>query len=296
MRLDYTLALARVLTHCLAADTVEGTISTLPLGFAPEWSAKRHVRALDQLCQLAIALAELAQLSGRSIRVCLEPEPDCAIETTSQAIQLFADDLPHAARRNGVPQRLINEHLGLCLDICHQSVQFEEPGDALRSLTAAGVPVGKIQVSSALEVPDPARAGLDQVLEPFAEPRYLHQVRCRYPDGRIVGRRDLPAALADADLRHGESWRIHFHVPIQRPGAPIGGLGTTASAILGLLDTLAMDNSPRPHLEVETYTWLVLPLGGQPTDEQTLVGGLASELCWLERQMGNRGLLHRGLG
>jgi len=288
-RLDYTLSLARVLARCLDPTAAEGTISTLPLGFAAGWSPDRHVRALEQLCRLAAGLQDLAGHGGRPIRVCLEPEPDCVIETTDQAIRLFGEELPAAARLAGVPADALRDHLGLCFDVCHQAVQFEDPAESLGRLAAAGVRVAKIQVSSALEVRDPARADLADALAPFAEPRYLHQVRCRDADGRLHGRRDLPDALADGFARSGP-WRIHFHVPIQHAAAA-GGIGTTRDAILRTLDHLAAVPAPRPHLEVETYTWLVLPPARRPRDQASLVAGLAGELAWLEREMTRRGLL-----
>ncbi|MBK1630158.1 hypothetical protein CKO31_05255 [Thiohalocapsa halophila] len=288
-RLDYTLDLARILVRCLPARAAFGTISTLPLGYAAQWHPDRHAAALAALCRLAAALARIADETGRAIRVCLEPEPDCVLEHTIQAIRLFTEELPAAAQRCGVARSAIESHLGLCFDVCHQAVQFEDIDASLRALASAGVTVGKVQVSSALELPEPAAAGA--LLGPFAEPRYLHQVRCRRADGRIVASPDLAQALADPDLPRDGPWRVHFHVPIQHPPQGADGLGTTAPAILQALDYLAAAPDHRPHLEVETYTWRVLPPEHRPRDTHTLTSGLCAELAWLETHLAERGLL-----
>ena len=288
-RLDYTLALAQILARCLPARAAFGTISTLPLGYAAHWHPDRHAAALAALCRLAGALERIADETGRAIRVCLEPEPDCVLEHTIQAIRLFTEELPAAAQRCSVARSAVESHLGLCFDVCHQAVQFEDIDASLRSLASAGVAVGKVQVSSALELPEPA-AG-HALLGPFAEPRYLHQVRCRRADGRVVASPDLAQTLADPDFPRDGPWRVHFHVPIQHPSQGADGLGTTAPAILQALDYLARAPSQRPHLEVETYTWGVLPPARRPQDTDTLTAGLGAELAWLEAHLAARGLL-----
>jgi hypothetical protein len=306
-RLAYTLDLARILAHCLAPDQTEGTISSLPLGFYHQgsqipprgvqaegedhhWTLERHRAALSHLCDLAGQLAGLRAETGRHVRVCLEPEPGCVLETTDQAIALFTHDLPAAALAQGIHPTAVQEHLGLCLDVCHQAVMFEDIGVSLARLAAAGVRVGKVQVSSALTVPEPDRVDLARLLAPFAEPRYLHQVRTLDRDGRTLGRMDLGEALADPSLPRTGPWRIHYHVPIQED--QIGpGLATTNGAIGATLDHLAAHPNFRPHLEVETYTWQVLPPGRRPEDPEALVAGLAAELAWLDGQLQARGLL-----
>lgn len=291
-RLAYTLQLARILAHCLPDGEREGSISTLPLGFAPQWDERRHQRALDQLCVLAVELDRLASSSGRRVRVCLEPEPGCALESTAQAIDLYSRELPAVAARKGVAPELLARHLGICLDVCHQAVMFEEPADCYALLIAAGVPVGKIQVSSALEVRDPSDPSTIRALSAFAEPRYLHQVRC-LREGRLQGAMDLPEAFEGPQaIPRDAPWRVHFHVPIQSGAIGPGPLVTTHTAIARLLDRLAAaPGEERPHLEVETYTWTVLPPDRRPASEAGLEAGLATELAWLEEQMAVRGIL-----
>ncbi len=294
-RRHYTLALARILSACLAPGVEWGTISTLPLGFARHWTEERQALALAHLCGLAADLARLADLTGRPIRVCLEPEPGCVLESTTDALALFVRDLPAAARLTGVSAQAIQTHLGVCYDCCHQAVQFEEPATSLGRLAAAGIPVGKVQVSSALQIDDTTPAVLAQVARNFDEPRYLHQVRTLAPaqsgPARLTGRMDLPEALGDPEFPGTAPWRVHFHVPIHAANLDQPGLSTTQGAILDVLDWLARSPRPRPHLEVETYTWQVLPPGLRPADPESLTTALTTELNWLETEMDRRGML-----
>jgi len=290
-RYRYTLDLARILADAMPPDQLEGTISTLPLGYRPGWSEARQERALINLCRIADELNRLKQQQGRSIRICLEMEPGCVLEGTEQITELFTVGLPAAAERLGIPLQHLSNHLGVCYDICHQAVMFEDPAASLERLEGAGITVGKIQISSALELADPLANDPQQLLQPFAEPRYLHQVRVRTEQGLVEAADDLPAALGREGLSRNGPWRIHFHVPVQAEMLSNGALRTTRTAILGLLDYLQSNPSLHPHLEVETYTWQVLPPESRPDSDTQLHSGLATELGWLEAEMGQRGLL-----
>jgi sugar phosphate isomerase/epimerase len=254
-RRDYTLGLARLLAGLLPADVEEGSISTLPLGWRTEWDGDDQMAAQRALDQVAFGLEELQDQTGKRIRLALEPEPGCTIETVAQASEFLAGLAP--------------EWIGLCLDACHLAVQFEDPDGALADLAAAGVPVVKAQVSSALRVPEPA--GARAFLDDFAEPRFLHQVRERVGAG-VAGTDDLPEALAGG-LPASSEWRVHFHVPVH------AAEHTTQAELEATLAALAGGPAPvTRHLEVETYTWGVLPDG--PGGDDGLVEGLAAELAW----------------
>ncbi|MCA8988769.1 MAG: hypothetical protein KDA78_14060, partial [Planctomycetaceae bacterium] len=59
-----------------------------------------------------------------------------------------------------------------------------------------------------------------------------------------------------AEWEQAESWRIHFHVPVQAEN--LGPLSTTRPDLEKALREVAkLDYAP--HLEVETYTWSVMP-------------------------------------
>ena len=269
-RREYLYECAEVLAALMPPDAAEGTISTLPLGHREEVAGERVAAATAQLARLAVDLARLGDRTGRRVRVCLEPEPGCILETTEQAVRFFTETLPAAAASAGVPRDVLDAHLGVSFDTCHQAVLFEEPRVALGALAEAGVRVGKVQLSSALVVPDPAASR--EELRRFDEPRFLHQVRCRDEHGGARGFDEL----ADADrLPADRPWRVHFHVPIHRE--LLGALSTSRAFLEKALAVVAAW-SPVPHLEVETYTWSVLPEGERPTDDAGLVRGLAAEM------------------
>jgi hypothetical protein len=270
----------------------EGTISVLPLGYRPDWSSARQDAALRHLCELAAALATLKRRSGRSIRVCLEMEPGCVLESAMDAVALFDSELPAAVARNDISMDCVHAHLGICYDVCHQAVMFEDIPQSLDALRRAGIVVGKIQISNALEAAQPDAAGVRTLLRDFAEPRYLHQVRCRDKEGRLHGVMDLPEALNNDRFPGNCPWRIHFHVPLESGCLHAGKLGTTQTAVGEVLDYLRNNAADmHPHLEVETYTWGVLPEALRPSGNAQLVERLTLELQWLQDELAARGLL-----
>ncbi|PRY01733.1 metabolite traffic protein EboE [Allonocardiopsis opalescens] len=276
-RLDYTLDCARVLARLLPDDARRGSISTLPLAWREPWDGARAAIARDQLRRLADRLAELAVHEGRPIRVALEPEPGCVVENTYDAARRLAG--------------LGGEHIGVCLDTCHLAVGFEEPGPALRRLADAGLPVVKVQASAAIEAADPSDPAVRAALGAFAEDRFLHQVRESEPDAAVLASRDdLPDALDGPGALPGKGpWRVHFHVPVHAPpAAPLLGTQRHLADALG-----ALFGGPAPltdHIEVETYTWSVLPEGRRPADDAGLVAGLADELAWVRDRLTALGL------
>ncbi len=279
-RQRYSLELAEALTELLPAEVTAGTISSLPIGHRTRLAAGARPAAAERLCALAEDLRRLADRSGKPIRLCLEPEPGCELETTADAIRFFTQDLPAAARRTATSTAAVEQHLGVCFDTCHQALAFEDPAASLAALEAAGVTVGKLQLSSALELSDPSSAEARHALAAFDEPRYLHQVRARARDGRVIGVDDLDQAHA---LPQDTPWRVHFHVPIHRAG--VGPLGTTRPVLEQTLEHIVKLETP-PHLEVETYTWSVLPEAERPRDAAGLARGLAEELRWAAQTCG----------
>ncbi len=291
-RFDYTMALASILSACLPAGHPGGTISSLPLGYASLWSFEQHAKAVDALCRLCAKLDERFRGGDVPVQVCLEMEPGCVLESTADAIRLFERNLRPAAEALGVTLETLHRHIGVCFDVCHQAVQFEDVYASLQRLHDAGVPVGKIQLSSALDVPQPAASRA--VLKDFCEPRYLHQTRRRAADGSVHGVDDLPDALSDNRgdaLPDSDPWRVHFHLPLQVETLEADGLGTTRKAVERVFDWLAQPGVPMPHLEVETYTWHVLPPALRPTDDASLHRGIAAELEWAAGALDARGLL-----
>lgn len=290
-RLDYTVNLARILAACMTGSRQTGSISTLPLGVRHNWSESRHEQALRLICTAVRELVRLQDDTGHRIRLCLEMEPGCVLEHTGETLRLFRDELPAVAQHAGLDEQAIANHLGVCFDVCHQAVMFEDPYDSLQRLHRQGIAIGKIQLSSALEVAQPESPGVRAALAAFQEQRYLHQVVTVAENGRTQGVPDLPEALESGTFPRHTPWRIHFHLPVQLATLDNADLGTTQHAIGRTLDFLADTPELQPHLEVETYTWEVLPEALRPRNNEQLYAGLAAELDWVEQQMQQRGLL-----
>ncbi len=270
-RLAYTLDLAWLLAELLPDDCVEGSISTLPLGWRVGWDHAADVAAAELLGRLAEGLAEVAERTGRRIRVAIEPEPGCAVETIEGVI----------AALEGIDR----EWVGVCMDSCHLAVQFEDPRRAVEALRQAGISVVKAQLSSALRLGSPADAECLAQAAAYAEPRFLHQTRHRAPSGAIEGVDDLPDALSGGLATDGE-WRVHFHLPVH-----VSSPMTTQNELEGMLEALLGTAAPvTHHLELETYTWTVLPPDQRPADDAGLVEGIARELDWVRRRVTGLGL------
>ncbi|MGW3564019.1 metabolite traffic protein EboE [Streptomyces sp. NPDC000941] len=273
-RLEYTTALARILTGLLPDDVTEGSVSTLPLGWRTTWSADRARAGQRALSTLAERLDALAELTGRSVRVGLEPEPGCTVETTGDAIA------PLTAV--GHPR------IGVCVDTCHLATSFEDPTAALDALAAARVPVVKSQLSAALHAEHPDRPEVRAALAAFAEPRFLHQTRTVTTTG-LSGTDDLDEAVGGSALPATAPWRSHFHVPLH--AAPAAPLTSTLPVLRTALNRLV--GGPQPltrHLEVETYTWQALPPELRPRSRDRLADGIAAELALARDELTGLGL------
>lgn len=281
-RLDYTIDCAAVLAQLLPHDAARGSVSTLPFAWREPWDDDQHRLALDNLGRLSDALEGIEARSGRTVRVGLEPEPGCVVETTTEAAERLA----------GVDA----ERIGVSLDLCHLAVGFEDPTEALARISGAGLPITKAQVSAAVHADDPADPATRRALAEFDEVRFLHQVRGRHTDGSVGARDDLPAALSGADTleaRDGDGaavpWRVHFHVPLDLdPEPPLRA--TRDHTVTSLEALIGGERAMTDHLEVETYTWGVLPDAARPRTDDDLARRIAGELSWVRSQLLDLGL------
>jgi len=276
-RLDHTLRLSRLLAALLPGDVPFGTVSTLPgsfKGFGLDDSAQEAM--FRNLAECAAGLDRLREQHGRGLILGLEPEPLGWFETTEETISFFKEFFAHPKT-----PRCAREVIGVTYDCCHLAIEYEDPHESLTMLRDAGIKVAKIHLSSALSL-TPTDEALS-VLRGFDEPVYLHQV---IASGQGGFRRfeDLPEAFAwssnlPASAR-GEEWRVHFHVPLH--DAPMAPLRDTS-----VLDFLSLEPSTCSHLEIETYTWSVLP---EPLRTERIADQISSEYEWTLTELRKRGL------
>ena len=290
-RLEYTDLMADLLAELLPSDPgLTGSVSTVPGAFKENARAPQAVaRMTDLMIQHAAHLVQLKKRTGKHIALALEPEPCCFLETIDETVGFFRDHLfaDAAVRRlsdligvdRAHAQRALRDHLGVCLDLCHAAVEFEDPQGCVAQLADAGIGVYKVQITAGLRLPELSDAALAGVRQ-FDDPVYLHQVVESGPDGltRYV---DLPDALRAAEGRAlaGREWRVHCHVPVF-----VDDLGAFSSTQQFIRDVLRLHRQQpiSTHLEVETYTWSVLPpqLRAEGMDH-----AIARELAWVRDEL-----------
>jgi len=227
----------------------------------------------------------LRERTGRTITLALEPEPMCYIETIEEAARFFEDHLfsSGAVRRfaeltgldTGAAGAALRRHLGLCYDVCHAAVEFEDAAQSLARLGRAGIGIFKVQLSAALAVPRVDRHTVERLAR-FDDGVYLHQVVERRPNGELVRYLDLAPAFAAIDAAQGHEWRVHCHVPIFMD--TLRDLATTQDFLREVLD-LHKRSPISQHLEVETYTFDVLPEELRRVDAATAI---AREMTWVK--------------
>lgn len=292
-RVNYTIRMFRVLAQLLPDSLTDGGISTSPLSYRFWWNTPAALEeatktATQNLLQVVDELITLRETTGKLLHIDIEPEPDGILANGRDFMDWYRGTLlPLGAaflqqQRNVTPDEAaayIREHVQLCYDVCHFAVSYEQPQEILAELQTLGVRVGKIQVSSALKV-DFADQPVEklQAIARFDEPTYLHQVVARMADGTLTYFADLPEALQAFDAETHREWRIHFHVPLF-----LENYGLLESTQLAIRDVLLL-NQQTPftdQLELETYTWGVLPEAMQlPIDES-----IAREMSWVMGQV-----------
>lgn len=272
-RLQYTLNLVKILVRLVPAGG-DGGISTSPLSYKP-WltpdgiSTESMAKIVSNLVCTAEAMARAHQESGCLIHLDIEPEPDGLVENTQELIRFFEEQLcpagaPLLAESMRISlqeaNQLLLEHIRVCFDTCHMAVEYEDAAEAFRQFADRGIKIGRIQVSSALCAefgrPDASREEVLSQLEPFVESVYLHQVIERNANGALHHYTDLGHALESAKESAASEWRIHYHVPIFT--GDYGLLSSNQETNRSILAAVVRDGITS-HLEIETYTWDVLP-------------------------------------
>lgn len=271
-RVDYTIRCIDILADLLPQG-LEGGISTNPLSYRPwfkptiqddEWTV-----FTSNLIHVVNYLARLEEEKGIWIHIDIEPEPDGVFGDSRDLVSYYKNYLLRSGAEelakqmscsNEKAEALIRRHMQVCWDTCHVAVEFEDSANVLESYKGLGIEVGKIQISSALKVDLPydpqKRDPLKESLSRFEESTYLHQVVQHNIDDTLTSYTDLDLALNNIRDPFAKQWRIHFHVPIFAES--LGDFGSTQDSIVEALNLNKIHKFTR-HLEIETYTWDVLP-------------------------------------
>jgi hypothetical protein len=288
-RREYTKQVANLLAE-LAPEGVNPSIQSAPLGFKPKGTGPDIAQAYtDNVVDVVAHLVKLEKDTGKIVTLGLEPEPRCYLETTDETITYFQDYLftpktaEQLAKKAGIhaadAAAAMKKFMGVVFDIGHQSVGYEDIPASLHKLVAAGVPIVKLQEAASMHIPDVTQEKVD-ALQAFAKTIYLSQT-CQRKDGKTQWFLNLEDAFEDWYKNPGpREWRTHFHVPVFL--TELGhGFGTTR---FGLEQALAVHKKTplSTHLEIETYTWDVLPDHLKTGD---IVEYVTRELEWVKGQL-----------
>lgn len=296
MRVDYTKRLFDILKELLPKN-VDGGVSTSPLSYRhwhnfsnSEFKEIKHQATLH-IVDIAAHLMRIQKTTGNYLHLDIEPEPDGLLENGEEFLDWYRNDLLPI----GIPilseafdlneaeaERAIKKHICLCYDICHFALGYESHGEIIKKIRSKGIHIGKIQISAALKAKLPpllsARMELKKKFDDFNEDTYLHQVIAKTADDTLIRYKDLPAALLDVENMAVNEWRAHYHVPLFVEN--YGHLESTQEDIKEVLKIYQKD-AISGHLEVETYTWDVLP----KTLKQPIVASIAREINWVNDQL-----------
>jgi len=269
-RLRYTQDLFTIIAQ-LVPEGVDGSVSTLPGSFkafeADETAIFTHLEACAQYIE------NLSSQYGRDLHLGLEPEPLGHFENTEETIAFF-ERLLHFCS----DPELIKKRIGINYDSCHFALEFDDCRTSLDTFRAAGLRISKLHLSSALEF-NPSNLEAIEAIRAFDEPTYLHQVIVKNHDSSLKRFTDLPEFLnASEQMKNTELARVHFHIPLY--AAPKEPLHSTQQHASDAINYLKSNSGFCSHLEIETYTWGVLPSELQiPIEEQ-----IAREYDWVLNQ------------
>ena len=275
-RLDYTLLLFSILEKLLDPGE-EGSVSTLPGSFK-EFLPDHEIPEilLQKVDDCALKIEKLAGPKNLDLHLGMEPEPLGLFETTPETVSFFGKLLD-----KGTDEEIIRKRIGVNYDCCHLAIEFEDAHEGLDSLVKHRIRLSKLHLSSALST-KPTENNLLR-LKDFIEPVYLHQVTLG-KDGQCIHRiKDLDTALdmqRKGTLPVADEWRIHFHVPLH--ASPGGDLADTRLHVIDTLFWLSKNPDACRHLEMETYTWEVLP---EKLQAGSVVEQVGKEYHWTLEQM-----------
>jgi sugar phosphate isomerase/epimerase len=250
-RVEFTKRAAVILAGLLGKNYT-GTISTV----GSHYGKKENPACVSNIIKIGRYLKDLEGKTGKRIILSFEPEPDCYIDGLNSTIRFF----------NKIFKRDpgLRRYIGVCLDLCHVFVEFEDPLDWLRKLSENKIEVMKIQISEALS------SGNANHLAKFADDEYLHQTRVLTKKGTLKFN-DLPEALRS---RPEGKWRVHCHLPLRLKGRDVHSTGLITKQLFKKLSELG-----NKHIELETYTYRLLPF-----KKPVLSDYLSSELSFISKK------------
>src|SRR6516164_2457662 len=287
-RTRYTTNVADVLADVCGAG-ISPSIQSAPLGFKPRVTGSDVVASYtDHVLRVAAHLVALEQRTGCTVTLALEPEPYCFLETTDEAVDYFTHHLYSGAAAERLAKLAhipiseahvaLRRHVGIVFGICHQAVEYEDITESLQKLTDAGIPIFKLQEAAALHVPEVTQTAVD-TLKRYAKTIYLTQTMEKR-NGKLNRFLNLDNAIAAFEKDPGpREWRIHIHVPVF-----LDDLGPFRTTRFAIADALRF-HKQRPlsrQLEIETYTWDMLPESLKTGD---IVEYVCREIDWVRGQL-----------
>jgi hypothetical protein len=288
-RREYTKQVADLLAE-LAPEGINPSIQTAPLGFKPKVTGDNVVEDYtSNVIDVVAHLVELKKKTGKTVTLGLEPEPRCYLETTDETITYFKNYLfsgataKRLAAKTGLNEadahQAMRDYTGVVFDIGHQAVGYEDIPVSLQKLVDNGVQIVKLQEAASMYIPDVKQKTVD-ALQSFAKTIYLSQT-CQKKDGKYTWFLNLEDAFEAFQKDPGpREWRTHFHVPVF-----LNDLGAHFGTTRFALEQALAFHKKTPlstHLEIETYTWDVLPDHLKTGD---IVEYVTRELDWVKGQL-----------
>jgi len=294
-RVEYSIRLFDILKELLP-EVMDGGVSTSPLSYRYWFNSSEVLTAVKEkatrnILKVAEHLISIRKSTSQILHLDIEPEPDGILETGEEFIEWFESFLLPIGRKQiserfsvtkDEAESLLKDHIRLCYDICHFAIGYDPHEQVIKKLEQKGIMIGKFQVSAALKADLPedstTRKDILEAFSSFDESTYLHQVVARKESGDLLRYRDLPQALQDIENPEVQEWRAHFHVPVfaQYPGL----VQSTQNDIIEVLD-IHKKHLLTQHLEVETYTWEVLPEALKLPLKESII----RELEWVRDQL-----------
>ena len=239
-------------------------------------------------------LVGIQDRTGITLHIDLEPEPGSVLRDTADVVKFYSQWLlPRGGAMlsdrmqltNGSAAEAILRHVCIALDTAHAAVVWDDAAASLDAFAELGIRIGRLQVSSALEVEIPSDAAsqktLSEYLDAFVSPTLLQQVVARQ-DGEMVKRfDDLPDAVAVIGKSAGQTWRIHTHAPLLADR--YGVFASTREATATWLREVAARGIDVGMIELRSANWDVVP----HDDRAPVEAMIMQEAAWVRGLLGN---------